>query len=72
MALFNENNIGEYLTTIGYKQTEVKSQKKYYVNKKGNQVRVGKGITLLDNRGFEVSYYDNEIKSSDLEEFSKL
>lgn len=51
----NESLIN-FLTNIGYQQKEVKSEKKYFVNKNGSQVRIGNdGIALIDKSGYLVS-----------------
>ena len=72
MAVFNDTNVMNHLTTIGYQHREVKSEKKYFVNKNGCQVRVGNdGITLLSKYGI-VQYKNNTISSIELEGFSKI
>lgn len=71
MTVFNNTNVMNYLVTIGYKHREVKSEKKYFVNKNGCQVRVGKdGIALLNNYGYLLSKR-RTINSDVIEAFSK-
>ena len=72
MTVLNNTNVMNYLVTIGYKYREVKSEKKYFVNKNGCQVRIGNdGITLLNKYGI-VQYRDNTITSKSIEDFSKI
>lgn len=52
------NKLTDYIEMVGFKQTQVKSGKKYFVNKQGKQIRVDEYtgyIALIDNRGFVIS-----------------
>ena len=66
------NKYDEYLISMGFFPTEVKSSKRYFVNKKGSQIRVGNyGITFLNKYGYVVdSFSDLEVKQ--VESFSKV
>lgn len=47
-------NLVNYLQSIGFKKREADSEKSYFVNKKGNQIRIDYDtgeIALLDNKG---------------------
>ena len=49
-----------YLTTNGFVNREVDSDKNYYVNANGNQVRLDKEtkeISILNNKGYKQATY---------------
>lgn len=62
----------DYITMMGFQFKETDSDKKYYVNDKGNQIRVdleSKLITLLDNKGYVVSY-SSQYSNEEIDKFS--
>lgn len=62
----------DYITMMGFQFKEVDSEKKYYVNKEGNQFRIdyNKGeIALLDNKGKLVDSF-TEISSDEINCFA--
>lgn len=70
MIVFNGVNLVNFLIIIGYEQKGVKSEKKYFVNKNGSQVRIGKdGIALIDNGGYLISK-KRTVDSTVIESFS--
>ncbi len=68
MAKFFQANKSfvDYITMMGFQLKENDSDKKYYINEKGNQIRIDfqtNLITLLDSKGYVISYstqYSNE------------
>ena len=70
MAILSDLNLITFLINIGYEQKEVKSEKKYFVNKNGSQVRIGNdGIALIDKGGYLVSK-KRTVDSAVIESFS--
>ena len=70
MAILSDVNLVTFLINIGYEQKEVKSEKKYFVNKNGSQVRIGRdGIALIDKGGYLLSKRKS-VESNILEAFS--
>ena len=62
----------DYITMLGFKHTEVKSQKKYYVNEKGNQIKIDyetRIITFLDKSGYNVDFSTN-FTNEQIDKFS--
>jgi hypothetical protein len=54
-----EKSFIDYITMMGFQFKETDTEKKYYVNKKGNQIKVdfnSKIITLIDRNGFTVDF----------------
>ena len=54
---------------MGFLPTEVKSEKKYFVNKKGSQIRIGSGVTFLNKYGNVVEKHQQLVLER-VEEFS--
>lgn len=70
MAILSDLKLITFLINIGYEQKEVKSEKKYFVNKNGSQIRIGKdGIALIDRGGYLISK-KRTVESSVIESFS--
>lgn len=66
------NKLKDYIEMIGYSQTQVKSSKKYFVNKQGKQIRIDEYtgyIAFINNRGF-VEAEHRLISDIDIKEFS--
>lgn len=62
----------DYITMLGFKHTEVDSQKKYYVNEKGNQIKIDYEtgiITLLNKNGYSVDF-SNTFTNEQIDKFS--
>ena len=71
MAVFSaDESFVNFLINIGYQQKEVKSEKKYFVNKNGSQIRIGRNeIALIDKGGYLISKRKT-VDSKDIEAFS--
>ena len=62
----------DYITMIGFQFRETDSEKKYYVNKHGKQIRIdfeSGDITLLDRRGYVVDF-SNHFTNEQIDKFS--
>ena len=67
----DREEIANYLVNIGFLPTEVKSEKKYFVNNKGSQIRIGSDVTFLDKYG-NVVEKNKQLVIEKVEEFSKV
>jgi len=62
----------DYITMMGFQFKETDTEKKYYVNKKGNQIKIdfnSKIITLLDKGGYVVDSSDT-FTNEQIDKFS--
>lgn len=63
----------DYLTILGFQFKETDSEKKYYVNPKGNQVKIDyetQIITLLNKYGHVVDF-SNTFTNEQIDRFSE-
>lgn len=67
----DREEIANYLVNMGFLPTEVKSEKKYFVNNKGSQIRIGSDVTFLDKYG-NVVEKNKQLVIEKVEEFSKV
>lgn len=71
---FNTNNtFEEYLKSNGFQHRHVDSECKYYVNEKGNQVKLNYEvgiITLLNKNGYVIDYSSTFTKTQ-IDKFSE-
>ena len=67
----DKEEIANYLVNMGFLPTEVKSEKKYFVNNKGSQIRIGSDVTFLDKYG-NVVEKNKQLVIEKVEEFSKV
>ena len=67
----DKEEIANYLVNMGFLPTEVKSEKKYFVNNKGSQIRIGSDVTFLDKSG-NVVEKNKQLVIEKVEEFSKV
>ena len=67
----DKEEIANYLVNMGFFPTEVKSEKKYFVNNKGSQIRIGSDVTFLDKYG-NVVEKNKQLVIEKVEEFSKV
>ena len=67
----DKEEIANYLVNMGFLPTEVKSEKKYFVNNKGSQMRIGSDVTFLDKYG-NVVEKNKQLVIEKVEEFSKV
>ena len=61
-----------YITMLGFKHKEVNSEKKYYVNTKGNQIKIDYEtgiITLLNKYGNSVDF-SNTFTNEQIDKFA--
>ena len=61
-----------YITMLGFKRKEVNSEKKYYVNTKGNQIKIDYEtgiITLLNKYGNSVDF-SNTFTNEQIDKFA--
>lgn len=62
MGNFKANNIEPFLNLIGFEKRQVASEKVYFSNEKGNQIKIDKeenSIIFIDRYGFTVGIYDS-------------
>lgn len=62
----------DYITMIGFQFKETDSEKKYYVNKKGNQIKIDYHtgiITLLNKYGTSVDF-SNTFTNEQIDKFA--
>lgn len=62
----------DYITMTGFQFKETDSEKKYYVNKHGKQIRIdfnSKLITLLDKKGYVVDF-SSTFTNEQIDKFS--
>ena len=76
MTILNIKNEKEevfnYLANTGFLQREVKSEKKYFVNNKGLQIRIGSdGVTFLGKTGYVIEKH-KQLVLEVVEELVKL
>ena len=67
----DREEIANYLVNMGFLPTEVKSEKKYFVNNKGSQIRIGSDVTFLDKYG-NVVEKNKQLVIEKVEEFNKV
>ena len=67
----DKEEIANYLVNMGFLPTEVKSEKKYFVNNKGSQIRIGSDVTFLNKYG-NVVEKNKQLVIEKVEEFSKV
>lgn len=59
IAFKADKSLIDYLTIKGFKRVQINSDKEYYVNEKGFQIKIDndtKIIYLLDEKGHTVAY----------------
>jgi len=62
----------EYIQSIGFKHHQINGTKQYYVNDKGNQIKIDFTdgiISLLDNKGYTIDY-SNVFNNKQIEDFT--
>lgn len=63
----------EFIKGLGFQYRHVDSEKQYYVNQRGNQIKIDRDtgiITLLNSRGYVVDY-SNVYTSKQISEFAE-
>ena len=63
----------DYITMMGFQFKEVDSEKKYYVNKKGKQIRIDyeTGIISFLNEYGNVVDFSNTFSNEQIDKFSR-
>lgn len=63
----------DFISINGFEQKQVDSEKHYYVNSKGNQIKIDneKGIITLLNKFGNVVDFSNTFSSEQIEKFAK-
>ena len=62
----------DYITILGFVHREVDSEKKYYVNSKGKQIKINysKGLITLMNKNGNTIDYSSTFTNEQIDKFS--
>lgn len=68
-----DKSFTDFINVMGFEQKQVDSEKHYYVNSKGNQIRIDneKGIITLLNKYGNVVDFSNTFSNTQIENFAK-